>query len=139
MKGGYSSDKPGPDHPAGDNFALSPLAGSPATMRFLLFGRERGLSKLIVRYLGVALALMVFIGPVGAEVVQDMYSAEVPVADQSSAELVRAARLGLSEVRQSGRALRRRERYDGRNQLARVTHPRHVGGKLGGTLQAAGE
>lgn len=56
------------------------------------------MSKLIVRYLRVALALMVFIGPVRAEVVQDMYSAEVPVADQSSAELVRASRLGLSEV-----------------------------------------
>ena len=54
--------------------------------------------KLFVRCLGFALALLVFTGAVRAEMVRDMYSAEVPVADQSSAELVRASRLGLSEV-----------------------------------------
>ncbi len=56
------------------------------------------MSELLVRYLGVALALLVFTGPVRAELIRDMYSAEVAVADQSSAELVRASRLGLSEV-----------------------------------------
>lgn len=54
--------------------------------------------KLFVRCIGFALALLVFTGAVRAEMVRDMYSAGVSVADQSSAELVRASRLGLSEV-----------------------------------------
>ena len=55
--------------------------------------------KLVVRSLGFALTLLfVAGGTVRAEMIQDMYSAEVPVADQSSAELVRASRLALSEV-----------------------------------------
>lgn len=56
------------------------------------------MNKLFVRYFGFALALLLCGGAVRAEIVRDMYSAEVPVADQSSAELVRASRLGLSEV-----------------------------------------
>ncbi len=54
--------------------------------------------KHIVTSLGFALVLLAFTGAARAEMVQDMYSAEVPVADQSSAELARAARLALSEV-----------------------------------------
>ena len=48
------------------------------------------MSELLMRYLGVALALLFFTGSVRAELIRDMYSAEVAVADQSSAELVRA-------------------------------------------------
>jgi hypothetical protein len=56
------------------------------------------LIKQIVRGMGVVLVLLWVAGPVRAEVVPDMYSAEVPVADQSAKELSRAARLALSEV-----------------------------------------
>ena len=54
--------------------------------------------KLFVRYFGFALVLLLFTGAVRAEIIRDMYSAEVPVADQSPAELARASRLALSEV-----------------------------------------
>jgi hypothetical protein len=65
----------------------------------LFLGGEKGLIKLVVRGLGFALTLLfVAGGTVRAEMIQGMYSAEVPVADQSSAELVRASRLALSEV-----------------------------------------
>jgi hypothetical protein len=61
-------------------------------------GWEKILNKRVVRYCGVTLALLLFSGIARAEVIRDMYSAEVPVADQSSAELARASRLGLSVV-----------------------------------------
>ena len=54
--------------------------------------------KHIMCGIGCALALMSLAGAARAEVVQDLYAAEVAVADQSSAELSRAARQGLSEV-----------------------------------------
>ena len=101
MKGGYSSGKPNPDHPVRDNFAHSRPASVPRHScynAFLQLGRERGLNKLFVRYFGFALALLLCNGAVRAEIIRDMYSAEVPVTDQSSAGLVRASRLGLSEV-----------------------------------------
>jgi len=56
------------------------------------------LNKLFVRYFGFALALLLCSGAVRAEIIRDMYSAKVPVSDQSSAGLVRASRLGLAEV-----------------------------------------
>jgi len=101
MEGGYSSGKPHTDHPAWDNFALSGVASVARHSCYnapLPWGRERVLIKLFVRCIGFALALLVFTGAVRAEMVRDMYSAGVSVADQSSAELVRASRLGLSEV-----------------------------------------
>ena len=54
--------------------------------------------KHIGRSLGFALVLLGATGVAWAEVIKDMYSAEVPVADQSPAELARASRLALSEV-----------------------------------------
>jgi len=54
------------------------------------------LIKLFVRCLGVVLLLAA--ATVRAEVVQDLYSAEVEVKDQSAAELARASRVALSEV-----------------------------------------
>ncbi len=56
------------------------------------------MNKLVVRYFALTLALLLFTGIARAEMIRDMYSAEVPVGDQSSAELARASRLGLSEV-----------------------------------------
>jgi hypothetical protein len=67
-------------------------------MRVLSRIGSKGLIKHIVPSLGFALVLLAFTGAARAEMVQDIYSAEVPVADQSSAELSRAARLALSEV-----------------------------------------
>ncbi len=54
--------------------------------------------KHIVRGIGFALALSSLAGAARAELVQDLYEAEVAVADQSAAELGRAARQGLSDV-----------------------------------------
>ncbi len=54
--------------------------------------------KHIVCGIGFALALSSMAGAARAELVQDLYSAEVAVADQSAAELARAARQGLSDV-----------------------------------------
>jgi hypothetical protein len=56
------------------------------------------LIKLSVRCLGLALLLVLAAGAVRAEVVKDLYSAEVEVKDQSAAELTRASRAALSEV-----------------------------------------
>jgi hypothetical protein len=56
------------------------------------------LIKHFVRGIGFALALLSLAGPARAELVQDLYEAEVAVADQSAAELARAARQGLSDV-----------------------------------------
>jgi len=56
------------------------------------------LIKHIVRGIGFALALSSLAGAARAELVQDLYEAEVAVADQSAAELGRAARQGLSDV-----------------------------------------
>jgi hypothetical protein len=56
------------------------------------------LIKHIVRGVGFALALTSLAGAARAELVQDLYEAEVAVADQSAAELARAARQGLSDV-----------------------------------------
>jgi len=58
--------------------------------------REKGLIKHVA--VGLALMLLVVTGAARAEMVRDIYSAEVPVADQSPAELARAARAALSEV-----------------------------------------
>ncbi len=54
--------------------------------------------KHIVRGVGFALALSSLAGAARAELVQDLYEAEAAVADQSAAELARAARQGLSDV-----------------------------------------
>ncbi len=54
--------------------------------------------KHIVRGVAFALALSSLAGAARAELVQDLYEAEVAVADQSAAELARAARQGLSDV-----------------------------------------
>ncbi|MDH4040052.1 MAG: DUF2066 domain-containing protein [Gammaproteobacteria bacterium] len=54
--------------------------------------------KHIARGLGFALLLLSVAGAARAEMVRDLYSAEVPVADQSATELARASRLALSEV-----------------------------------------
>lgn len=54
--------------------------------------------KLVVHTCWFALLLMSVAGAVRAEIVSDLYSAEVPVADQSSAELGKASRAALSEV-----------------------------------------
>ena len=54
--------------------------------------------KLIVRGIGFALTLSLIAGAARAELVKDMYEAEVVVADQSAAELGRAAGQGLSDV-----------------------------------------
>jgi len=56
------------------------------------------LIKHIVRGVAFALALSSLAGAARAELVQDLYEAEVAVADQSAAELGRAARQGLSDV-----------------------------------------
>lgn len=56
------------------------------------------MSKFVLGIVGLTLALWGVTDRVRAEVVQDLYSAEVPVADQSSAELARASRAALSEV-----------------------------------------
>jgi hypothetical protein len=56
------------------------------------------LIKHIVRGVAFALALSSLAGAARAELVQDLYEAEVAVADQSAAELARAARQGLSDV-----------------------------------------
>jgi hypothetical protein len=56
------------------------------------------LIKHIVRGIGFALALSSIAGAARAELVKDLYEAEVAVADQSAAELARAAGQGLSDV-----------------------------------------
>ena len=54
--------------------------------------------KLYLRRLGFALLLALAAGTVRAELVRDLYSAEVEISDQSAAELARASRVALSEV-----------------------------------------
>ena len=55
------------------------------------------MSKVIARLLGCALLLLAT-AATRAEIVRDLYSAEVPVASQSSAARDRAARVALAEV-----------------------------------------
>lgn len=56
------------------------------------------MSRRVTVTIGLALLLLSAVTGLRAEMVQNLYSAEVPVADQSSAALSKAARLALSEV-----------------------------------------
>ena len=98
--------------------------------------------RLIVHKLWLALLLLAVAGAARAELVEGLYSAEVPVADQSSAELARASRAALSEVlvKVSGSAAVLRNPAIGsalgtaRNNLQQYAYGRAPGG--GGALVA---
>lgn len=56
------------------------------------------MTKCVVRGLGLTILLLALAAGARAELVTELYSAEVPVADQSSSALARASALALSEV-----------------------------------------
>lgn len=72
-------------------------------MFFLLMDQEMGLNKPVAHALGLALLLFTFMAVTGAElsraeVVADLYSAEVAVANQSPASLNKGSRAAMSDV-----------------------------------------
>jgi hypothetical protein len=97
-EGGYSSDKPLADHPAQANL---PYPGAVAVLlqcRSFRWWQEMGLSKRGVRLLWLVLLVSLVSQNLRAEIVRELYSAQVPVADQSSSVLTRASGTALSEV-----------------------------------------